>query len=227
MKILIFIITLLFYCCNTNNSKEINNDVRVSSYAKKRYQSAAKYLKLPKDILDSIPVKKTEDIYVPIDTSFSAKKFRKWVKDTLAILDTKNIDPNIDFILSPDSLYWRVVTHYNALIKKNVRYNDAYIKPTLSLLNEHNELPNTDFQLNFDARMDYYPTPIATDKFTYSFEIENLTVRHNKAMYIYSYIRGRLGDKIVHTVDKNGVEKVEYYYFKRDYKNKKYYAIKR
>jgi hypothetical protein len=160
-----------------------------------------------------------------IDTSILKKQdiFKLWLIDTLARLDTsiltqrklEGIIAN-DIAVMPDSLGLSMNLYYDLIIgsNKNIK-EESYPDKLLSLLNEYNEYPKQDSKLKFTVNYFYSPSPVPGLARDLLVELNNIEVveLNDKVVSKYTFIRGRLSDKTVTRVDKNGIPIKEYINF--------------
>lgn len=148
---------------------------------------------------------------IKVDTSFSAKYFKKWLKDTLLILNKNNIDTSrMQLSLSSDSLLLVITEFYSEKIPKKIPLNmPEDVELVISLLEECDELPKVDFKLSFSTRRFYEYSEAIPNWIDAQFDIDVIYVEYKNKIYNYNYNRVNLslGDRSEFRVDKNGVEK--------------------
>lgn len=144
--------------------------------------------------------------------------FRKWLNDTLIVLkDAKNINqfPRQIFVM-PDSSNLSIRQDYDFETDGRTNIEDGHSTNLIWLLNEYQELPDHPFHLRFQTNHNYTPSGaedmIRDEQFEYS-TIE-ITDQQRQTFTIYSYIRGRLGYKLVKRLNAPDSEKAEWIDFK-------------
>lgn len=159
------------------------------------------------------------------DTSILKKQviFKLWLIDTLAKLDTsvltqrklEGIVAN-DIAMMPDSLGLSINLYYDLIVGSNKNTKEeSYPEKLLSLLNEYNEYPKPDSKLKFTVNLFYTPSPVIGLARDLLVELNNIEVvdLNDKVVSKYTFIRGRLSDKTVTTVDKKGITMKDYINF--------------
>jgi hypothetical protein len=158
------------------------------------------------------------------DTSFSAKHFRKWLKDTLTILRSKTIDTSkVKFSIHPDSVLIDIHHFYDVKISNPTSYpsKDDAVNYAIALLEEYNEMPKVGFRLIVESNMTYEKNPNDSTKIDFQYELSKIDVYYGNKRYRYPYIRGRLSEVNIYSIDENGVEKcIESHSFNYDKDNK-------
>lgn len=143
------------------------------------------------------------------DTSFSAKHFRKWLKDTLTILRSKTIDTSeVKWIVNPDSLVFQVICFYDVKVSNPTSYHvkGDGINYAIALLEEYDEMPKVGFRLIVESNMTYEENPNDSTKIDFQYELSKIDVYYSGKKYAYYYMRGRLGGVSIYSVNENGTE---------------------
>lgn len=143
------------------------------------------------------------------DTSFSAKHFRKWLKDTLTILRSKTIDTSkVKFSIHPDSVLIDIHHFYDVKISNPTSYpsKDDAVNYALALLGEYDEMPKVGFRLVVKETMIYEKNPNDSTKIDFQYELSKIDVYYSSKKYAYYYMRGRLGGVSIYSVNENGTE---------------------
>lgn len=155
-----------------------------------------------------------------IDTFYERKQlmFKKWLIDTLKILDTAIVNFNNKsqgikkgFSIASDSLGLSVKNIYDLPFYSNTFKKSDEVQKLLSVLKDYNENPQGQYILRF--KVDYYFTPSPVPKLLYdmTLDMEDVQVseQHGKKNTRYEIVRGRISEKHVSTLLKDGSQKEE------------------
>ncbi|MEO8147740.1 MAG: hypothetical protein ABI723_08900 [Bacteroidia bacterium] len=142
----------------------------------------------------------------------SERVFKTWLRDTLPYLynwqrqEQENI-VNKEITLGKDSLTLETNTFYEASINHNEKLS-GQISNVIYLLKDYNELPLNDFKLSFVDYMFYWPSSVEEMKYDYIFELKNIQVLEGDSRIEYTYIRGRLSNKVLFKKGQSGKQEV-------------------
>lgn len=201
---LIFFVILLT-CCKTkgttnNKLKNLEKDMPIT-------MAISQDSIVTNSAIDTQSKRKT--FAIETDTSFSAKHFRKWLKDTLTILRSKTIDTSkVKFSIHPDSVLLNINCFYDIKITNPTSYKpkDEDVAYALSLLEEYDEMPKVGFKLIVEATSTYESSPNDSTEIDFQYELSKIDVYYRSKMYSYDYMRGSLGGVTIYSIDENGVE---------------------
>lgn len=155
-----------------------------------------------------------------LDTTEKNLIFKKWLVDTLKIIDTLNTkvqSANVgkieNVIVSKDSLDLSVVRRYAIIYPLDSSHKlDVNLTLVLSLLDQYGELPKSGSKIQFDILYYYTVSPVPQLSYDLSVEIKRLLVIDiSKTINSeYSIVNGRLDHKIVTFLKEKDVKKTEY-----------------
>jgi hypothetical protein len=137
--------------------------------------------------------------------------FKRWLRDTLAIShfgDSNGVMKEKYCIqtiqISWDSLVFNIADNYDLIINSGraVRSNKD-VEVVLSLLRDYDELPTKKFAVKFAINYEYVPSPVVDRIYDLSSYLSGLETRviGDSTVSKYDYIRGRLSDKILSSMN--------------------------
>jgi len=159
-----------------------------------------------------------------VDTFFERKQlvFKNWLTDTLKILNStvvgfRNIhqEEKKEIFVTSDSLGLSINSVYDLIIYSNRLIGNNEAKNLLNLLKEYSESPRGTYNLKFKTQYFFTPSPVPELPSDVTLDIQDVQIVQNngKKTIRYDIIRGRISDKHITTLNKNGYKNEEHIKF--------------
>lgn len=149
-------------------------------------------------VITSIACKKSEVLKTGIKEVDKNLVFKKWLNDTLNVINSTNDITKSELTISKDSLYLTIVKkHERELIKSNLINNDKEISYGIDLLQKNNELPSKDFYLTLEIEYDYFVSNVENLERDFDTNINVFIVESASNKIEYNFLKGNLVDKRV------------------------------
>lgn len=147
-------------------------------------------------IITSIACKKSEVLKSEEKEVDKNLIFKKWLNDTLNVINSKNDINKSEITISKDSLYLTILKkHERELIKSNSINNDKEIAYGIDLLKKNNELPSKDFYLTLEIEYDYFVSNVENLKKDFDTNINVFIIESTSNKIEYNFLKGNLVDK--------------------------------
>jgi len=149
-------------------------------------------------VITSIACKKSEVLKTEIKEVDKNLVFKKWLNDTLNVINSTNDITKSELTISKDSLYLTILKkHERELIKSNLINNDKEIAYGIDLLQKNNELPSKDFYLTLEIEYDYFVSNVENLERDFDTNINVFIVESASNKIEYNFLKGNLVDKRV------------------------------
>ncbi len=174
--IFLIVSILLFLGCTSNNNQETNNSRSDTDFV--------------------INNNKSENIRIEEDFIEKNKEiFKKWLIDTLKIIDISKVNYEREIKIYEDSLYFEIINNYDTIITKKYKGNDRHLIHVFDLLERKNELPKREFRLKLIFVDEYSFSQVEQLKFFHDHECRLFEVQIGNHFIEYHFIKGKFIDK--------------------------------